>query len=47
MKEKGMGECLSPAATYLCTAWKHKELQISKSNEKLGKRSCSGLDIDK
>ena len=47
MKEKGVGEYLSLSATYLYTAWRHEELQVSKPNEKLGKRNCPALDIDK
>ena len=47
MKEKGVGEYLSLSATYLYNAWRHEQVQISKSNEKLDKRNCPALDIDK
>ena len=47
MKEKGVEEYLSLSATYLYTAWRHEELQSSKSNEKLGKRNRPVWDIDK
>ena len=46
MKEKSVGEYLSLSATYLHTAWRHEQLQMSKPNEKLGKRNCPALDID-
>ena len=42
-----MGEYLSLSATYLYTAWRHEELQVSKPNEKLDKTNCPALDIDK